>query len=103
MSSPSRKQNRCVEHSQEIVALCIQEDCDQKVKAVCPLELYNDHLDHKFENIAKIHADWGLYEKDAREVEQNISREAVMKYMDGIIDELLFKIKEHLFLVRKEF
>ncbi len=23
--------------------------------------------------------------------------------MDGIIDELLFKIKEHLFLVRKEF
>lgn len=26
-----------------------------------------------------------------------------MKYMDGIIDELLFKIKEHLFLVRKEF
>lgn len=101
MASPSRKQNRCVEHAQEIVALCIQEDCDQKVKAVCPLELYNDHLDHKFENIAKIHSDWGLYEKDAREVEQNISREAVMKYMDGIIDELMFKIKEHLFLVRK--
>jgi hypothetical protein len=23
--------------------------------------------------------------------------------MDGIIDELMFKIKEHLFLVRKEF
>ena len=37
MSNPSRKQNRCVEHAQEIVALCIQEDCDQKVKAVCPL------------------------------------------------------------------
>ena len=103
MSSPTRKQNRCVEHSQEIVALCVQEDCNQKIKAVCPLELYNDHLDHKFENISKIHADWGLYEKDAREVEQNISRESVMKYMDGIIDELLFKIKEHLFLVRKEF
>lgn len=26
-----------------------------------------------------------------------------MKYMDGIIDELMFKIKEHLFLVRKQF
>ena len=46
--SMSRKQNRCVEHSQEIVALCIEEDCKEKVKAVCPLELYNDHLDHKF-------------------------------------------------------
>lgn len=44
-----------------------------------------------------------LFEKDAKEVSENISRENVMKYMDGIIDELMFKIKEHLFLVRKEF
>lgn len=36
-----RKQNRCVEHQQEIVALCIDENCQEKVKAVCPLELYN--------------------------------------------------------------
>ena len=26
----------------------------------------------------------------------------MLKYMDGIIDELMYKIKEHLFLVRKE-
>ena len=26
----------------------------------------------------------------------------MLKYMDGIIDELMFKIKEHLFLLRKE-
>ena len=26
-----------------------------------------------------------------------------MKYLDNIIDELMFKIKEHLFMVRKEF
>jgi len=32
-----RKQNRCTEHQQEIVALCIDENCQQKVKAVCPL------------------------------------------------------------------
>lgn len=101
--SGSRKQNRCTEHSQEIVALCIEEACKEKVKAVCPLQLYNDHLDHKFENISKIHSDWSLYDKDAKEVQQNISRESVMKYMDGIIDELLFKIKQHLFLVRKQF
>ena len=99
----SRKQNRCLEHGQEIVALCVEEDCKEKVKAVCPLELYNDHLDQKFENISKIHSDWALFEKDAKEVTENISRENVMKYMDGIIDELMFKIKEHLFLVRKEF
>ena len=43
-----RKQNRCVEHQQQIVALCIDQSCKQKVKAVCPLELYNEHLDHKF-------------------------------------------------------
>jgi cob(I)alamin adenosyltransferase len=35
-------------------------------------------------------------------VESNISREGILKYMDGIIDELMFKIKEHLFLLRKE-
>jgi O-phosphoseryl-tRNA(Cys) synthetase len=44
-----------------------------------------------------------LYGKDSKEVSANISRETVIKYMDGIIDELMFKIKEHLFLVRKEF
>ena len=26
----------------------------------------------------------------------------MLKYMDGIIEELMFKIKEHLFLLRKE-
>ena len=26
----------------------------------------------------------------------------MLKYMDGIIEELMYKIKEHLFLVRKE-
>ncbi len=46
--SHQRKQNRCVEHQQEIVALCIDEGCKEKVKAVCPLELYNEHLDHRF-------------------------------------------------------
>ncbi len=35
-------------------------------------------------------------------MESNISREGILKYMDGIIDELMFKIKEHLFLLRKE-
>jgi phage terminase Nu1 subunit (DNA packaging protein) len=88
-----RKQNRCVEHQQEIVALCIDENCKEKVKAVCPLELYNEHLDHRFENIAKIHSEWGLYGQDAKQVEDNISREGILKYMDGIIDELMFKIK----------
>lgn len=48
MSSHAGKQNRCIEHQQEIVALCIDETCKEKIKAVCPLELYNDHLDHKF-------------------------------------------------------
>ena len=81
-----RKQNRCVEHQQEIVALCIDENCKEKVKAVCPLELYNEHLDHRFENIAKIHSDWGLYAGDAKQVDDNISRENMLKYMDGIID-----------------
>ena len=100
--SHQRKQNRCVEHQQEIVALCIDETCKEKVKAVCPLELYNEHLDHKFENIAKIHSEWGLYSQDAKQVQENISREAILKYMDGIIEELMFKIKEHLFLLRKE-
>jgi hypothetical protein len=33
----NRKQNRCTEHSQEIVALCIDETCKHTVKAVCPL------------------------------------------------------------------
>ena len=69
---------------------------------MCPLELYNEHLDHRFENIAKIHSEWGLYGQDARQVENNISREGILKYMDSIIDELMFKIKEHLFLLRKE-
>jgi len=53
---------------------------------VCPLELYNEHLDHRFENIAKIHSEWGLYGQDAKQVEENISREGILKYMDGIID-----------------
>jgi hypothetical protein len=35
------KQNRCSDHQQEVVALCIDEKCDKKVKALCPLELYN--------------------------------------------------------------
>lgn len=66
MATNQRKQNRCTEHQQEIVALCIDENCTQKVKAVCPLELYNDHLDHKFENIAKVHSEWGMYSKDTK-------------------------------------
>jgi cob(I)alamin adenosyltransferase len=43
-----------------------------------------------------------LYGKDCKEINESISREGMLKYMDGIIEELMFKIKEHLFLLRKE-
>lgn len=43
-----------------------------------------------------------MYAEDAKQVHENISREGMLKYMDGIIEELMFKIKEHLFLLRKE-
>ena len=97
------KQNRCVEHQQEVVALCIDEGCQKKVKAVCPLELYNEHLNHKFENISKVHTEWSLYAMDIREVVEHVNRENVMKHMDSIINEFMNKVREHLFLLRKEF
>lgn len=97
------KQNRCLEHQQEVVALCVDEGCDRKVKAVCPLELYNEHLNHKFENISKVHTEWSLYAQDIRDIAENVDRENVMKHMDAIINELMTKVREHLFLLRKEF
>lgn len=85
------------------MALCIDENCNKKTKALCPLELYNEHLNHKFENISKVHSDWSLYAADIKEVGENVNRENVMKHMDTIINEFINKVREHLFLLRKEF
>jgi hypothetical protein len=60
---------------------------------VCPLELYNEHLNHKFENISKVHTEWSLYSQDIREILENVNRENVMKHMDAIINELMTKVR----------
>jgi hypothetical protein len=62
------KQNRCIEHQQDVVALCVDEKCQRKIKAMCALELYNQHLHHKFENISKVHNEWLLYSADVKEI-----------------------------------
>ncbi len=63
---------------------------------MCPLELYNDHHNHKFENLQKIFSEWGYVEREMLEAQANIDRNTVYSHMDQVIEEIVAQTREHL-------